>query len=58
LEIQGQTYELGGPHQLTMLEIYEIVFNMLNIKTKLAYVNPNWAMKVAEHIYNWEMFGQ
>jgi hypothetical protein len=47
IEIQGQTYELGGPHQLTWLEIYEIVFNMLKVKTKLAYVNPNFAMAVA-----------
>jgi hypothetical protein len=41
-----------------MLEIHEIIFNMLKVTSKLAYVNPNFAMGVAKYLYNWELFGQ
>jgi NADH dehydrogenase (ubiquinone) 1 alpha subcomplex subunit 9 len=31
-ETIGQTYELGGPHIYTYNEIYEMFFNICNIK--------------------------
>jgi len=37
--IKGRTYELGGPNVLSMLDIYEIMFNIMKFKPKLAYVN-------------------
>jgi len=58
LIIQGKTYELGGPHVLSMLEIHEIIFNTLKFKPHLAYVNKEWALKASEYIYNFEFFGK
>lgn len=55
---KGKTYELGGPHSLSMLEIHEIIFNTLKYKPNLAYVNKEWALKFSEHIYNFEFFGK
>ena len=55
---KGKTYELGGPHQLTTMELHEIIFNMLKVKPTLAYVNPETAISIAKHIYNWQFFGQ
>eukprot|EP00178_Gracilaria_changii_P013556 TRINITY_DN38287_c0_g1_i1.p1 TRINITY_DN38287_c0_g1~~TRINITY_DN38287_c0_g1_i1.p1 ORF type:complete len:194 (-),score=3.76 TRINITY_DN38287_c0_g1_i1:40-621(-) len=52
-ETKGKTYELGGPHVLSTLDMHEIIFNTLNYKPKLAYVNPEIAMNVAKYIYNW-----
>lgn len=40
-ESAGQTYELGGPHVLTNLQIYEILYNLMGRPPKLAHVNRN-----------------
>ena len=37
---KGKTYELGGPHALSMLEIYEIIFNTMKIRPTLGYLDP------------------
>jgi dTDP-4-dehydrorhamnose reductase len=52
-ESQGKTYELGGPHVLSTLEMHEIIFNTLKVQPKLVHVNPDIAMKVAKYLYNW-----
>ena len=39
-ESKGKTYELGGPHVLTMLEFYEIIFNFMKIQPSLVYIDP------------------
>lgn len=52
-ETKGKTYELGGPHALSMLDIHEIIFNTINVKPALAYVNPDLAMAIAKRVYNW-----
>lgn len=57
-ESKGKTYELGGPHVLSMKEIHEIIFNTLKFKPHLAYVNKEWALKASEHLYNFEFFGK
>lgn len=57
-ETKGKTYELGGPHVLSMLEIHEILFNALSLNPKIAYVNRDLAMALAKRIYNWEFFGE
>lgn len=57
-ESKGKTYELGGPHVLSMLEIHEIIFNTLKFKPHLAYVNKEWALKASEYLYNFEFFGK
>jgi len=40
-----------------MLDIHEIIFNTLNLKPSLAYVNPELAMAIAKRVYNWEFCG-
>jgi nucleoside-diphosphate-sugar epimerase len=55
-ESKGRTYELGGPHALTMLEIYEIIFNIMRIRPTLAYVNPEPLKILGKYIYNWPYF--
>ena len=50
---------MGGPHVLSQLEMLEIMFNTLKTRNvKLAYVNPDWAMKVSQYLYNWEFLNQ
>ena len=53
LKLKGKTYELGGPHVLSMKEIHEIIFNTLKFKPHLAYVNKEWALKATGPLYNW-----
>lgn len=53
---KGKTYELGGPHALTMLEIYEIIFNIMKLRPSLAYLNPQYMEVIAKYIYNWPYF--
>lgn len=55
-ESKGQTYELGGPHVLSMLEIYEIIFNIMRVRPTIAYVDPEPLKVIAKHIYNWSYF--
>ena len=57
-ESKGKTYELGGPHVLTMLEVYEIIFNIMKIRPALAYVDPEPLKVIAKYIYNWPYFSQ
>lgn len=56
-ESKGQTYELGGPHVLSMLEIYEIIFNIMKIRPTIGYINPELCKLIAKYIYNWGYFG-
>lgn len=55
-ESRGQTYELGGPHVYSMLEIYEIIYNILQREPKLVYVPHEYATWLAQYIKNWEFF--
>jgi len=55
-ETKGKTYELGGPHQLAMLEIYEIMFNILKVRPTIAYANPAPFELIGKYIYNWPHF--
>lgn len=55
-ETVGKTYELGGPHVYSMLEIYEIIFNIIQRRPKLVYFPHEIATKVAQHFKNWEFF--
>jgi len=55
-ETTGKTYELGGPHTYSMLQIYEIIFNILQRRPKLVYFPHELATKVAQYIKNWEFF--
>ena len=51
---KGRTYELGGPHALTYLEVYEVLFNFLKFKPRLAYIDPDILQFFAKYIYNWQ----
>ena len=53
-ESKGKIYELGGPHVLTMKEVYEIIINFMKVKPKLYYVNPDWIYYLTDRFYNWE----
>lgn len=53
---KGQTYELGGPHVLSMLDIYEIMFNIMRVRPKIAYLNPEPLKVIGKYIYNWPHF--
>lgn len=55
-ESKGKTYEIGGPHALTMLEIYEIIFNIMRIRPTIGYVKPEPLMFLGKYIYNWPYF--
>ena len=55
-ESKGQTYELGGPHVLSMLEVYEIIFNIMKIRPAIGYVDPEPLKIIGKHIYNWSYF--
>lgn len=55
-ESKGKTYELGGPHALTMLEVHEIMFNIMKMRPTLAYMNPEPLKVIAKYIYNWPYF--
>lgn len=55
-ETKGKTYELGGPHVLSMLEIYEIMFNIMRVRPKIAYLNPEPMKFIGKYIYNWPHF--
>ena len=55
-ESKGKTYELGGPHVLSMLEIYEIIFNIMRIRPTIGYIDGDAAKFVAKYIYNWPYF--
>ena len=57
-ESKGRTYELGGPHVLSMLEVHEIMFNILRMRPALAYVKPEPMEVLAKYIYNWPYFNQ
>lgn len=51
---KGKTYELGGPNVLTYLEVYEVLFNFLKMRPKLAYVDPDFLKFLTKYIYNWQ----
>lgn len=53
---KGKTYELGGPHVLTMLEVHEIMFNIMKMRPKIAYLNPKPMEVIGKYIYNWPYF--
>lgn len=53
-ETAGKTFDLGGPHVYTMLEIYEIIFNILQRRPNLAYFPHEWALALARVMKNWE----
>lgn len=52
----GSTYELGGPHVLTLLECYEILYNLMGREPKLAHVNKEVVLKMAQTVRNIEWF--
>lgn len=39
-----------------MLEIYEIIYNILQREPKLAYMNHEFATWLAQYVKNWEFF--
>lgn len=45
-ETVGKVYELGGPHVYSMLEVYEILYNILEKEPKVAYFNRDIALAV------------
>jgi len=51
---KGKIYELGGPNVLTYTEVYEIIFNFLKFRPRLAYIDPKILNFLAKYIYNWE----
>lgn len=52
-ETCGRTYDLGGPNELTMLEIYELMSNLTLRPPHLVHVNHDWAVKTADKLVNW-----
>lgn len=54
----GQTYELGGPYEYTMLQIFEILFNIIGKKPNLTYCNYEMMYKLASIIPNFEFFSR
>lgn len=57
-ESKGKTYELGGPHAFSMLEIYEIIFNTMRIRPTLGYLDPEPWEVLSKYVYNWPYFSQ
>lgn len=41
---------------LSMLEIYEIIFNIMRIRPSIAYVKPEPLLFLGKYIYNWPYF--
>ncbi|CAD8065357.1 unnamed protein product [Paramecium primaurelia] len=55
-ETIGQTYELGGPHVYTLLECYEMFHNIVQRPPKLAHIDKQLLLKIAQYIPNWRYF--
>ncbi|KRX03411.1 hypothetical protein PPERSA_02790 [Pseudocohnilembus persalinus] len=55
-ETAGKTYDLGGPHTYSRLEIFETLHNIIGRPPKLAYVPFSFASTVAKNFHNWENF--
>lgn len=53
-ETCGKTYELGGPHVYSRLEIYDILHNLIVRPPKLAYFPYETALKIARIMPNWD----
>lgn len=49
---------MGGPNVVSMLEVHEIMFNMMKMRPSLAYFDRDIALKLSEHVYNFEFFGK
>ena len=47
--IEGQTFELGGPHVYNQLEILEMIMTAINRKVTLAHVNRNLALFISNY---------
>lgn len=48
--INGKTFEIGGPFVYTHKEIMEMMMTALDRPVRLAHINPKWALKVSEFI--------
>lgn len=55
-ETAGKTYELGGPHVLSNLQIYEILYNNMGRPPRLAYFNRDLLLSATQSLVNWEHF--
>ena len=53
-ESKGRTYELGGPHVLSMKEVYEIIANAMKVKPTLYHISPDLIYYITDRLYNWE----
>ncbi|CAK74677.1 unnamed protein product (macronuclear) [Paramecium tetraurelia] len=56
LQTIEQTYELGGPHVYTLLEYYEMFHNIVQRPLKLAHIDKQLLLKIAQYIPNWKYF--
>jgi NADH dehydrogenase (ubiquinone) 1 alpha subcomplex subunit 9 len=57
-ETIGKVYELGGPNVYSMLEVYEVLYNIIEREPKIAYFNRGLALTIAEKILNWRHFNK
>lgn len=55
-ETVGNTYELGGPHALTRLEMYEILFNIMKRPPGLFHFPRDIALSLAKMLPNYRHF--
>lgn len=49
-ETIGKTFELGGLNVYSMLEVYEVLYNIIEREPKIAYFNRNVALTVGRQI--------
>jgi nucleoside-diphosphate-sugar epimerase len=55
--LEGQTFEIGGPHQYTQLEIIEMMMTGLQRKVTVAHINRKLAMTVSKY-WGFNMFNR
>lgn len=49
-ETIGKVYELGGPNVYSMLEVYEVLYNIIEREPKIAYFNRGLALTIGKII--------
>jgi len=49
----GETYEVGGPHQYNMLEIFEMIYNKMNRIPKVNSIPYNQFHKFMSKLPHW-----